>query len=83
VVATANGYYLLRLIKRRPASVSAWAEAREVIRYRLTMRKVAETEQRILEAARKKLPIQINHSLVQALREHRRTNSPATGPTRF
>jgi len=76
---TTNGFYIARLVKKRPASVAQWAEARERIRYELAWKRETERENTFFKTLKADVYVQVNPDLVTSIKYHLRTNQPPVG----
>jgi hypothetical protein len=75
LVTTAQGFYVLRLIKHRLASVAEWAVVRERIRAKLAEQKEAERAAQYFASLKKRLHIRVNRDLVEAVKQQLKTNT--------
>jgi hypothetical protein len=78
-IETVRGFYLLRLVGRRPAEVRPFAEVEPALRYRMREDRRAAAEARFRADARHGLTIRTNLLVLENLA---RTNRPAAAPPR-
>jgi parvulin-like peptidyl-prolyl isomerase len=67
VVEGARGFYLVRLVERRPAGQRSFEEVGELIRYRLKRQRIQEQHEQWSGAVRSGLDIEIDASALEAL----------------
>ena len=82
VVVAPDGFYILRLVKYRPASIAPWTEAREQIRFLLAEKKEAARADQFFASLKAGFRIQVNRELVKAVKQQLATNAPAAQVTR-
>ena len=75
----AQGFYVARLVKKRPASVAPWTEARDYIRYELAAKREREREQRFYAALKADVYVQVSPELIKSVKQHLRTNEMPPG----
>jgi parvulin-like peptidyl-prolyl isomerase len=67
LVATPRGFYIVKLVDRRPASVKPLEQVRETLSYQLKRAKEQQNEQEFYEGMKAGLDIQINRPLLESI----------------
>jgi len=79
VVERPEGFYVARLVKKRPAGVAPWTEAREYIRYELATKRERERAERFFAALKADVYVQVNPDLIKTIKQQLRTNQEPVG----
>lgn len=67
VITAPDGYYLVKLIEAKEASVKPFAAVKDGVRYQVVQEKKQQLEQEFIEQLKGKIPVTVNSSLLQTI----------------
>jgi parvulin-like peptidyl-prolyl isomerase len=67
VVAAADGYYIVKLMETKGATVKPFAEVKEGVRYQVIQEKRKKVEQEFMEQLKSRIPVSVNSGLLQTM----------------
>jgi parvulin-like peptidyl-prolyl isomerase len=67
VVAAADGYYIVKLMETKGATVKPFAEVKEGVRYQVIQEKRKKVEQDFIEQLKNRIPVSENRGLLQTI----------------
>jgi parvulin-like peptidyl-prolyl isomerase len=67
VVAAADGYYIVKLMETKGATVKPFAEVKEGVRYQVIQEKRKKVEQDFIEQLKSRIPVTLNSGLLQTV----------------
>jgi len=80
LVATPRGFYIVKLVDRRPAGVKPLEQVRETLSYQLKRAKEQQNEQQFYEGMKAGLDIQLNRPLLESIVLPTQPTSPPRTP---
>lgn len=67
VITAADGYYIVKLIETKGATVKPFSAVKDGVRYLIIQEKKQQLEQEFIEQLKKKIPVTVNSSLLQTI----------------
>jgi parvulin-like peptidyl-prolyl isomerase len=67
VIAAADGYYILKLMETKGATVKPFADVKEGVRYIVLQEKRKKVEQEFMEELKKRIAVTVNSGLLQTI----------------
>lgn len=67
VITAADGYYIVKLMETKGATVKPFAAVKDGVRYLIIQEKKQQLEQEFIEQLKKKIPVTVNSSLLQTI----------------
>ncbi len=65
VISAEDGYYLVKLMETKAASIRPYAEVKDGVRYRVVQEKKKNAESEFIEELKKRIPVTVNKGLLQ------------------
>ena len=67
VIVAADGYYIIKLIEVKAATVKPFAEVQDGVRYQVIQEKKQKIEAEFIDQLKKKIPVTVNSALLQTI----------------
>jgi peptidyl-prolyl cis-trans isomerase C len=67
VIAASDGYYIVKLVETKGATVRPFAEVKEGVRYQVIQEKRKKVEQEFMEQLKNRIPVTVNSGLLQTM----------------
>lgn len=67
VITAADGYYIVKLIETKAATVKPFAAVKDGVRYQVVQEKKKKLEDEFIEQLKKKIPVTVNSGLLQTI----------------